>query len=521
MTGSRKSQQVPQSEDGDRPRDPPPEKEGVEVNRASVALGARWSLISLVAKQASRILFSLLLARLLGPENFGIIAVATIYLAFSLVFLDVGLAASLIQRRRVDREVTGTATWVNLGVLSVLVAVTQIAADVWADFFHTPELGAVLRVLSLTYVFNGLGVVPGAMLVRRLEFKLLGIAEVASSLFGGVAGVVAAVAGAEYWALVIQTLTRDAVMLVIVLRVTGPPVLAWSRVALSEISSFSRNAFGSQLLGFAGQNADNFLIGWRLGAVSLAHYALSYRMLLLPVLILGQTANRLVFPIFSRLNDDRTRQARYFVKTTSSLAVIVVPAMGLVALGAPRGVPIVFGEDWVAAIRPMQVLAGASVLRVLVTVASAVMFARGKATWVFRVNLVAIPAHIAGFTIGLRWGIDGVAWSYLLIGIPMAGIYLTLLGRLIPITISQYAAATLPAVTGTLAMALAWTATERVLAGGVASPLVLLVSASTSILAFVACVLTFWRQAIHEQVRLFRLLVGRSLPDDGTTATVP
>lgn len=508
---------MPPSEDDD----PAHQNHEVEVNRASVALGARWSLVSLVAKQVSRVLFSLLLARLLGPENFGIIAEATIYLAFSLVFLDVGMAASLIQRRKVDREVVGTATCVNIGVLGALVIATQLTADFWAGFFATPELEAVLRVLSLTFLLNGLGVVPGAMLVRRLEFKLLGVAEVASSVIGGIVGVAAALAGAEYWALVVQTLTRDALMLAIVLRVTGPPVVAWSRAAASQISSFSRNAFGAQLLGFAGQNADNLLIGWRLGAVALAHYALSYRMLLLPVQILGQTANRLVFPIFSRLNDDPVRQARYFVKTTSSLAVIVVPAMALVALGAPRGVPIVFGEEWQAAIRPLQILAAASVLRVLVTVVSAVMLARGKATWTFRVNLVAIPAHVAGFVVGLRWGIDGVAWSYLLIGIPMAGVWLTLLTRLVPFSVRNYAAAVGPAATGTVAILLAWTAVEHFVGSSVSSPLVLVVGTSASAVAFVASVVVLWRQAIGEQLRLLRLLVSRSIPDDGAKATVP
>lgn len=482
------------------------------MNRASVSRSARWSLLSLTSKQVSRILFSLLLARLLGPENFGIIAQATIYIAFSIVFLDGGVGASLIQRKNVDRETTGTATTLNLGVLTFLVVATQLSAPLWADFFGTPELESVLRVLSLTYVFNGLMVVPLALLVRRIEFKLLGIAEVISSIVSGVAGVIAAVLGAEYWALVIQTLTRDVVMLMVVLRVTGPPVVAWSRRALSQISSFSRNAFGSQLLGFAGQNTDNILIGWRLGAVALANYALGYRMLLLPVQILGQTANRMVFPIFSRLNDDKPRQARYFLMTVTSLSLIVVPLMVLVALAAPDVVPLIFGPEWHDAIRPMQILAIVAIFRALLTVNAAVILAAGKATWVFRRNLVAVPVHMAAFAVGLRWGIDGVAWSFLLTAVPLGAILIPPTSRVIPVTANNYFSALTPAVVASAIMVVSWPIADRLIGASVPDLGRLMAVTGVAALSYVAALARGWPGLLRGQLGILRSMVRPGKP---------
>jgi PST family polysaccharide transporter len=479
--------------------------EDVAVDRVAVATGVRWSSVSLVFKQATRIGFGILLARLLGPENFGIIAQATIYLAFTAVFLDVGVASSLIQQKTVNRKLIGTATTINLAVLGTLVAVTLIGAPFWAALFNTPELTSVLRVLSITFVFNGFAVVPAALLTRRMQFKRLGLAEVASSVIGGIAGVIAALAGAEYWALVILTLTHDAVWLAILLATTGRPIIGWSRNAFHKIASFSRNVFGAQLLSFVGQNADNFLIGWRLGAVPLANYALSYRTLTLPLQVLGQTANRVIFPVFSRIVDDRQRQARYFSAALTGVSLFVLLPMTVVALAAPEAVPLVFGADWHGAIRPMQILAVSAVLRIISSVSSAVILANGRANWVFRMNLISIPTHVAGFIVGLQWGIEGVAWSFLVVALPLTTAWLALTSRLIPLGALGQIRALAPSVTSAVAATLGWwTVDQFASSAGFGA---LLAQAGVSVLVGLLAVALLWRSAARELADFVRLVV--------------
>lgn len=485
--------------------------EDVTVGRSSVAVSARWSLVGLVSKQFARIAFSVLLARLLGPTNFGIVGQATIYLAFSAVFLNIGLASALIQRERIDDETIGTATVLNLGAVAILIALTQAVAGLWANLFDTPALEAVLRVLSLDFLLIGFAVIPTALLTRRLNFRLLALGEVVGTIVGGVAGLASAFLGAQYWALVVQTLATDLVYAIIVLIACGRPILAWSRTALRAIVGFSTRVFGSEVLRFFSQNADNTLVALRLGPAALANYALSYRVLLLPVQILSQTANRLVFPVFSRLNDQPRRQADQFLKVSASLALAVAPPMLLVALCAPLGVPLVFGPEWDPAIRPMQILAIVSMMSAVVGTCGGVMLAKGRADWALRWSVVTTVALIGGFLIGLHWGIDGVAWAYLLVGTPLAVVEIGFIRRLIPYSATDYMRAIAPAVVSGAAMVVVWLAVEMALRSHAADAVRVVAASLASGLGFVAVVRLVWPNVLREQLEFVKLMLTRGL----------
>jgi PST family polysaccharide transporter len=483
----------------------------VSIGRSSIAVSARWSLVGLVSKQFARIAFSVLLARLLGPTNFGIVGQATIYLAFSAVFLNIGLASALIQRKQIDDETIGTATVLNFGAVVILIGLTQAVAGLWADLFDTPALEAVLRVLSLDFILIGFAVIPTALMTRRLNFRLLAIGEVAGTIVGGVLGLLAAILGAQYWALVVQTLATDLVYAVIVLVACGRPILAWSRTALRAILGFSTRVFGSEVLRFFSQNADNTLVALRLGPAALANYALSYRVLLLPVQILSQTANRLVFPVFSRMNDQPHLQAEQFLKVSASLSLAVAPPMLLVALSAPLGVPLVFGPEWDPAIRPMQILAIVSMISAVVGTCGGVMLAKGRADWALRWAILTTVALIGGFIVGLHWGINGVAWSYLLVGTPLAAVEIGFIQRLIPYTWTGYLRAIAPAMVAGATMVVVWIAVEVGLRPHSGDGVRIIVASLASGLAFGAVLRLFWPKVLREQLDFLKLMLTRGL----------
>ncbi len=344
---------------------------------------------------------------------------------------------------------------------------------------------------------------------RRLNFRILAAGEIVGTLVGGVAGVTSAVLGAQYWALVVQTLTTDFVYATIVIVACGRPIIAWSRSAFRSIVGFSTRVFGSEVLRFLSQNADNTLIALRLGPAALANYALSYRVLLLPVQILSQTANRLIFPIFSRLNDEPDRQAEHFLRVTTSLALAVVPPMLLVALNAPLGVPIVFGSEWDAAIRPMQILAVVSILSAVVSTGGGVMLAKGRADWALRWGVVTTAALIGGFVVGLQWGIDGVAWAYIAVGAPLAIVEIGFIRRLIPYTAGDYLRAVAPALAGGAVMIVVWLVVAGLLQGRVGDLGLVLAATTASGVAFLGVVRVGWPGVVREQVDFVRLMVAR------------
>jgi PST family polysaccharide transporter len=280
---------------------------------------------------------------------------------------------------------------------------------------------------------------------------------------------------------------------------------------MAKIASFSRNVFGAQLLNFVGQNADNLLIALRLGPTALANYALSYRILTLPLQVLGQTANRVIFPVFSRLVDDGQRQARYFSAALTGVSIAVLPLMTVVALAAPEAVVIVFGAAWGDAVEPMQILALSAVLRIISSVSSAVILANGRADWVFRLNAVSIPVHVAGFAIGLQWGISGVAWSYFVVALPLTGMWLSLTSRLIPMGAPRQIRALAPAVFGAVAAAMAWWGVQQLDLGPGFGWLV--VSASVAMLVGLGAIALIWRDLTRELIDFARLVAARQDAD--------
>ena len=175
--------------------------------RTKVASGIRWGIIVSIATQVGRIVFMIALMRLLGPRNYGIVGQAAIIIAVAQIFVNFGLAASIIQRPVLDQSDVGTAFWLNVAMGLLLAVLMVLGAPLLSAFFKTEELTAVLRVLSISFILRAMTVVPTALLTRNMRFRSLAMVEIASTFISGVLGVGAAAIGAGYWALVIQAVS--------------------------------------------------------------------------------------------------------------------------------------------------------------------------------------------------------------------------------------------------------------------------------------------------------------------------
>jgi len=213
--------------------------------RTKVASGIRWGLIVSIATQVGRVVFMVALMRLLGPRNFGIVGQAAVVIAVAQIFVHFGLAASIVQRRELDPSEVGTAFWLNAAMGLLLAVLMVLSAPLLSTFFKTEELTAVLRVLSITFVLKGMTVVPSALLTRNMRFGSLGMVEITSTFISGILGVGAAAMGAGYWALVVQTVSLEAIYLLLILCIGGLPELAWSATAARRLWSFSSRIFSA------------------------------------------------------------------------------------------------------------------------------------------------------------------------------------------------------------------------------------------------------------------------------------
>lgn len=408
--------------------------------------GIRWSLSAVLARQVFQILSALVLARILGPSSYGVISAASIYIAFVSLLLDQGLSAALIQKPSLTRPMPGAASTLNLIMSAAISIATWFAAPTLASFFNAPELTTVLQLIALGLPLKAMAIAPRSMLARHLRFVGVAWADIVGAVLGAAAGILAAALGADYFAIVFQVLTTDLLVGVIVLAVGRGPAPNLHLLSLRPLFVFSINVLATNFLAYFSRNIDNILVGRYLGITSLSLYGMAYRVLVVPVQLLGQTVNRVMFPAFSRMAHDKALVASNVLKSTRILAFAVIPMMSLVAVAAPQLVLVVLGDAWMPAAPLITVLAIGGARETLFYITPTLMKGMGHAKLNLGYEIFAGLVQVGGIVIGLQFGILGVAIGLTAAGFALSPVLLIIQSRLCGIRIRSHLAALLPAV---------------------------------------------------------------------------
>jgi PST family polysaccharide transporter len=440
--------------------DPQPNPSNGEAEHSTLAhravAGVRWGFVSTASQQILRTVFTIAIARMIGPDDFGIAATATIYVGVTQLFIDAGFGAALIQKSTIDDDDVGSVFWINMAVGAAMVIVTLLVAPWVADYFHTPELTAVLRVSSILIVINAFTVVPISLLNRELAWRPIAIAQVAGVLVGSTVGVAAAATGAGYWAVVVQSIVAAGVTTSVLLAVTGAPRVRASRHRMRDLWTFTWGLMGSRSLRFFSENVDNVLVGRYLGTAELAFYALAYRLLKLPVRLIGAVVNQVSLPAFSRMQDNLPRMKHWFLTTSRTMAVASYGPLVLGVLVMPDLIPLLFGSKWEPAVLPTQLLTLVSMRQMAMMLMGPLFQALGKTQQLFFWTVVAVAANVIGIVIGLNWGIVGVAAGLTISMYLLAPLQIGVAARLVGFRGSEYTRAVLPAWIAAAAMVVVW-----------------------------------------------------------------
>ncbi len=362
-------------------------------------------------REGSRLIFTVLLARLLGPQEYGVAAQATVLIAIVCILVDQGFSAALIQRPSLPPKMPGATVSINVAIGTVLTVVTAAISPLWASFMNTPTLGPMLAVLSVELVIRSAAITPRAMLIRSMQFRTIAIVDTLGVISGGALGLVAALIWHNAWAVVIQLISTDFVglLVMVVLGVAYRPNLHMSHVL--ELFAFSWRASATGvLLNSVATNVDNVLIGWRWGPVALANYALAYRLLMLPVSLATASVGPVLLSGFSRMTSDTAAAGIQMTRTIRGLAILFVPAMALVAVAAPQWIAIFFGPEWRFAVPIIQVMTLAGAVQAVYKCSTAsLLLGFGKATFALRYALLVTIVTTLGILAGLPFGGFGVA----------------------------------------------------------------------------------------------------------------
>lgn len=444
---------------GDVSADPAPDMAGPDVPgppgpdgrpaggmARKTARSVRWSFGAVLARQGFQIVCAVVLARILGPQTYGVIAAATVYISLIALLLDQGLSAALIQRAEVTRRMAGATATLNLLVAILLGAVTWFAAPWVSDFFRVDELEPILQVLAFAIPLKALAITPRAMLSREMQLHKVGAADIAAAAAGSAAGIGAALAGAGPWSMVYQVVTTDLVCSAMMLAASRGPLPNLSFRAVVPLFKFSISVFATDCLAYFSRNIDNILVGRVLGVAALSLYGMAYRILVVPVQLIGQTVNRVMFPAFARSADRRDVVATNLIAATRVLAISAIPLMTFVACAAPELVNLVLGPEWMPAAPLVSVLAIGGARETVFYVTPSLMKGLGQSSLIIRYEILAAVVQVGGIVIGLQFGVFGVAVGYAGAGFVLTPVLLRIQTRLTGVTASSQLLSILPAV---------------------------------------------------------------------------
>lgn len=367
------------------------------------ALG--WSYLMYGGQYVITTAVTFVLAGILGPTVFGLVAMAMVYLMFVQMLLRQGMVPALVQRRDLRPEHIDSAFWMIIGSGAVLTVASLALSGWWATVNNTPELRDVIVALTPLIPIQSLIVVQVALLNRSMDFKGLAIRTASASLGGGAVGLVLAVAGFGVWALVGQHLVKSLVEMFVLWRISDwRPSWRFSRSAARDLLGFTSGSALSGLGSFVNDRADALLIGLFFGPRAVGLYRLASRLVDMVSDVAVRALQHVSLPELSRLQDDPASFSKR-VKTIATLgAVLSLPAYGILA-GASSQLMSLIGDEWLPAVDALKVLCLIGAGRALTTLVGPVISAIGRPHLLAAISWISAVASAGGFIVaGVAFG---------------------------------------------------------------------------------------------------------------------
>jgi len=478
--------------------------------KQQAARGVLWSAVGTWGQQLGTFLVFAVLARLLSPAAFGLVALATVFTAFVKILAEQGLVDAVIQRPEIDERDLDTAFWANLAVSVMLAGILSAVAPAIAAVMGQPLLGPVLAALSLGIVVAAFSGVQRAILARDLAFSSLTLRTLISVTVGSIAGVTAAVLGAGVWSLVILNLSTEAAGAITLWTVSDwRPRFHFSFQRLRSLTSFGLNIVGFKILNFLNRRSDDLLIGYQLGAVSLGYYTIAKKLVLVMITITTNVVGSVAFPVFSRIQGDTDTIRRGYYKAIRLTSLIAFPAFVGMAAAAPELIELLFGAKWAPSVPVMRIFAVVGLIQSVLFVPGIAMKALGKPSWRLGIATLITVATLGTIFVTVQWGIVAVAAGLAFVNLVLAPLTLVAARKLVGADAWTMARQIIPALAASIVMA------AVVLAlGYLLEDVRLILQVLTMVAAgMVAYVLVLWviaRPLVGEALDLARLALRRT-----------
>jgi O-antigen/teichoic acid export membrane protein len=376
----------------------------------------RGGLARLLAQGANFVLrlgSLMVLARLLGPKDFGLVGMVTAFTGVLALFRDFGLSSAAVQRTTVTEEQISTLFWINMLVGALTGLLSVALAPAIAAFYHEPRLFGVTAVLATGFLINGAGVQHGALLQRQMRFTALAVINTVSLIVSTAIAIGGAMAGYGYWSLVAMTVAFPLTTTIgYWLATAWFPGRPHRRAGIRSMMRYGGILTLNGLILYVASNLDKILLGRFWGADALGLYGRAYQLINIPTDNLNSAAGEVAFSALSRLQDDPVRLKSYFLKGYALVLALTLPITIACALFADDMIFVFLGPKWMAAASIFRLLAPTILVFAIANPLAWLVCSLGLVARSLKMSFVIVPLMIVGYIIGLSYGPIGVASAY-------------------------------------------------------------------------------------------------------------
>ena len=349
------------------------------------------------------------LGRALSSEDFGIVAAAISVNVFFYAISDVGVGRALVQQKTIEAAHVTTAFTISIGLGAALTLLMLAIAPWIAVLYHVSNSTDIIRALGGLFFLRGAGMASRMMCQRAMRFRAMAIIDQIAFAVGSVVSMSLAVSGLGPWSLVFGYLCEEGLRSLLYVIASPPPGLGIAGARLRELLRFGTADTVSQLVSTLATYGDNYVVGHDLGARMLGYYTRAYDLIKFPSTVFDSIAGNVLFPMFSRLQDDRPALALNFRRAMFANALILLPASAALLVLAPELIRLLMGAGWDDSVLPFRVLAVTILMRTSWKVGALTAGAAGWIRGVAIVNGIYMVTVIGGAMISIHWGIVGVA----------------------------------------------------------------------------------------------------------------
>lgn len=403
----------------------------MSMNSKAVS-GVLWTMVERVGLYVIQLIISIVIARIIGPNNYGLIGMLAIFVALSNTLLDSGFANALIHKRDRTNVDYSTAFYFNIAVGVVLYLSLLLCSSLIADFYNEPQLTVISQVYFLSFLINSLSIVPMAKMTIEMKFKEQSIISIVAQLLTGCVGLLMALRGYGVWALVAQSLGGGMMrMIMFFVFSKWRPMLRFSLVSFKELFNYGSKLLCSSLINTAYNNLYAVVIGRRFSATEVGNYDKSNQFATLPSTILTSVIMKVLFPLMSEIQDDDVKMRNMYAKFIRIPLFFLYPVLILLSVLSYPLVDLLLKDAWLDAVPILQVLCFVFVFDPLTQINLNILYVKGRTDLVLKLEFIKKPIGVLILFMTMPFGIIAMCFGRIVYSAIAYGINSYFCGRMI------------------------------------------------------------------------------------------